>query len=283
MTQRRDYPLQVNGLTLYVTEWGDAASRPVLMLHGIRGYAETFAGVAEALQPQCRVVAFDQRGRGRSDWDPARNYYTDAYVADLEAVRAALGLEQIDLLGHSMGGINTLVYAARYPERVRRMVIEDAGPGAFEDSEGARRIRRELQETPVGFGDWEQARAFMRELRPTVTEAAREERLHSMLKPSGDGGYTWRYDHAGIAATRLNPDPARVVDLVPFVRALDCPTLVLRGGRSDYLQPAMAEAMTLLNPRLRWREIADAGHYVHDDQPEVFCRQVREFFYEDRP
>lgn len=281
MTQRRDYPLEVNGLTLYVTEWGDAAARPILMLHGIRGYAETFAGIAGALQPEYRVIAFDQRGRGRSDWDPARDYYTDAYVADLEAVRRALGLETFDLLGHSMGGINALVYAAQHPSRVRRMVIEDAGPGAFEDSDGARRIRRELQETPVGFEDWDQACAFMRALRPSVTEAARQERLRSMLKARGDGGHTWRYDLAGIAATRLDPDPARVVDLIPSVRAVRCPTLVLRGGRSDYLQPAMADAMVRLNPGLRWREIADAGHYVHDDQPAAFCRLVREFLCGD--
>ena len=54
-------------------------------------------------------------------------------------------------------------------------------------------------------------------------------------------------------------------------------TLVLRGGRSDYLQPEMAKEMARLNPRIQWREIADAGHYVHDDQPQAFCQEVREF------
>jgi esterase len=98
-----------------------------------------------------------------------------------------------------------------------------------------------------------------------------------MLKPMDGGGFTWRYDHAGIAATRLRPDPARLVDLAGYVRRIDCPALVLRGGRSDYLQPAMAEAMCAANPRIQWREIDGAGHYVHDDQPEAFCREVRAF------
>jgi pimeloyl-ACP methyl ester carboxylesterase len=277
MTPRRDYSLQVQGLTLHVTEWGDKNSRPVIMLHGIRGYAETFTTVAEELQPAYRVIAFDQRGRGESDWDPAHNYYADAYVADLEGVCAALGIERFDLLGHSMGGINALVYAAANPDRVDRMVIEDAGPGAFENSKGAQRIQRELETTPVAFPDWDSAAAYMRELRPTITEAAREERLRSMLKPRTDGGFTWRHDHEGIASTRLRPDPQRVPDLVSAVRAVRCPTLVLRGGRSDYLQPEMAEDMVRLNPLIQWREIPDAGHYVHDDQPEAFCREVREF------
>ena len=73
-----------------------------------------------------------------------------------------------------------------------------------------------------------------------------------------------------------------MVDLAPHVRALACPTLVVRGGRSDYLQPAMAQAMADANPHVRWVEIADAGHYVHDDQPEAFHRVVRSFLIEGR-
>lgn len=275
--QRRDYRLAHAGLDFHVTEWGSPQGLPIVMLHGIRGYAETFAGIAAALQPEYRVIAFDQRGRGQTSWDPDCDYYTDTYVDDLAAVADQLALARFDLLGHSMGGINAIVYAARHPERVGRLVIEDAGPGAFEDSDGARRIRRELAETPAGFASWDAASAFMRALRPSVSEQARQQRLESMLKPAPEGGYTWRYDHAGIARTRLHPDPARVVDLAAYVARIGCPTLLLRGGRSDYLQPAMVERMRALNPRIEAVEIADAGHYIHDDQPAVFARQVCRF------
>ncbi|PND35131.1 alpha/beta hydrolase [Achromobacter pulmonis] len=275
--QRRDSDIAVNGLSLRLTEWGPRDGRPLFMLHGIRGYAETFAGIARALQPEFRVLAYDQRGRGASDWDPARNYYTDAYVADLAGVADALGLERFDLLGHSMGGIAAIVFAAAHPRRVRRLVIEDAGPAAYEGSAGAARIQRELRETPESFADIGAAREYLRALRPSVPEAAREERLRHMLKPDGAGGWTWRHDHAGIAATRLDPDPARVVDLWPPVAALACPTLVLRGGRSDYLQAATARDMAARNPNVAWTEIAGAGHYIHDDQPDAFAQAVGEF------
>lgn len=275
--KRRDCTLTLSGLNFHLTEWGDEAAWPIVMLHGIRGFAETFAGVAAALQPGFRVIAFDQRGRGDSDWDPDRNYYTDAYVSDLEAVVRALDLRRFDLLGHSMGGINAIVYAARHRSRVRRLVIEDAGPGAFEASEGATRIRKELASTPERFDSWEVAADFMRTLRPTVTEEARQQRLQSMLKPQPGGGFTWRYDHAGIAATRLNPDPARAVDLAACVQAIACDMLVVRGGRSDYLQPAMTQRMRALNPRIATVEIPDAGHYVHDDQPTLFAQAVTDF------
>jgi len=279
---RQDYTLVLSGLNFHVTEWGGGKGHPVVMLHGIRGYAETFAGLAAALQPGIRVIAFDQRGRGGTDWDPDQNYYTDAYVADLEAVVDRLHLTRFDLLGHSMGGINAIVYAARHPQRVRRLVLEDAGPGAFDASAGAARIRKELATTPQRFDSWEAASQFMRALRPTVTEDARQERLRSMLKPLADGGYTWAYDHAGIAATRLHPDPARLVDLVAHVQAIACETLVIRGARSDYLQVEMAQRMCALNARMTAVEIPDAGHYVHDDQPAHFAKVVARFLKQER-
>lgn len=174
--QRRDTTLTLNGLRLHAIEWGSASAWPIVMLHGIRGYGETFAALAQALQPEHRVIALDQRGRGASDWDPLRHYDTNTYVADLAALVDTLGLAQFDLLGHSMGGINAIVYAARHPDRVRRLVIEDAGPGAFESSPGASRIRQELQTTPTRFDSWAAALEFMRALRPTVTEEARAQR-----------------------------------------------------------------------------------------------------------
>ena len=198
--QRRDTDIAVNGMSLRLTEWGPGEGRPLFMLHGIRGYAETFAGVAQALQPDFRVLAYDQRGRGASSWDPGRNYYTDAYVDDLAGVADALRVDSFDLLGHSMGGIAAIVFAARYPARVRRLIVEDAGPAAFEGSAGAARIQRELRETPQSFADLAAARAYLRALRPSVTEAAREERLRHMLKEDGAGGWTWRCHGATTAA-----------------------------------------------------------------------------------
>ena len=279
--ERREYTQMLSGLKFHVTEWGNKNGYPMVMLHGIRGYSETFAHLAATLQPDIRAIAYDQRGRGKSDWDPNWNYYTDTYVSDIEGIVDALGLEQFHLLGHSMGGINAIVYAARHPQRVNRLIIEDAGPGAFDASAGATRIRKEFSTTPDSFESWDAASDFMRALRPTVTEDARQQRLHSMLKSDSDGNYTWRYDHKGIATTRLKPDPSRVVDLVPYVKALKCKALVIRGARSDYLQPEMMQRMCDLNACISAIDIPDAGHYIHDDQPELFSHAVSQFLKEE--
>jgi pimeloyl-ACP methyl ester carboxylesterase len=276
--EERSYKLQgSDGLALRVIEWGSPAAAPIVMLHGIRGYARTFAPLAQALLPHFRTIAYDQRGRGESDWDPLRRYYNQDYVRDLEAVVEQLGLKRFDLLGHSMGGIAAYVYAAANPDRVRRLVIEDAGPGASADSSGSARIRQELQSAPSSFESWDAAAEFMRRLRPTVSEAARLDRLQNMLKRRADGTWTWQYDHAGIAEARLNPDPSRQVDLWPHVEAIRSPTLVLRGGRSDYLARDVAGSLCVRNHIIQWREIADAGHYIHDDQLDVFISCVSAF------
>ena len=117
----------------------------------------------------------------------------------------------------------------------------------------------------------------MRALRPTVSEEARQQRLKSMLKQLPDGRFTWRYDHQGICETRLHPDPSRVVDLAAHVKNVRCPTLVIRGGRSDYLQPEMVSAMQASNAVISAVEIPDAGHYIHDDQPARFEHEVSSF------
>jgi esterase len=72
-----------------------------------------------------------------------------------------------------------------------------------------------------------------------------------MLKQRADGAWTWQYDHAGIAEARLNPDPSRQVDLWPHVETIKSPTLVLRGGRSDYLARDVGESLSARNRNIQ--------------------------------
>src|SRR5579871_6235066 len=106
----------VNGLRLHYLEWGEPTAPPIVMLHGLRSAAPTWAAVAAPLCARYRVLALDQRGRGESEWAADRNYRRDAYVADLAELVDQLGLERFILMGHSMGGANTLVYTARHPK-----------------------------------------------------------------------------------------------------------------------------------------------------------------------
>lgn len=262
---------------IHVREWGDSGAPAIVLLHGLRGYSGTWRRLADSFADRWRLIAFDARGRGDSDWDAGRNYYTDAYLADLEAVVDGFGLGRFILVGHSLGGTTAYVYAARHPDRLDGMVIEDITAGSSVGGAGFERIVAEMAALPTRFPDWAGARAYWRKLRPGVADAAIEERLFESMRADEAGGVVWRYDAEGIAATRVAPDPARVVDLHPVIAAIRTPTLVIRGGKSDFCNLAKVRELEAGNPVLTHASVAAASHYVHDDAPESFARLLEGF------
>lgn len=257
-------------------EWGDPAAPAMVLLHGLRGYSGTWRNLAAAFSDRWRMVALDARGRGESDWDPRRNYYNDAYLSDLETVVDAMELGRFVLVGHSMGGTTAYCYAAKHPQRLQGLVVEDITAGSSLSGAGFERIVAEMAALPRRFADWGEARSYWRKLRPGVPDKGIEERLSESMRADGDG-VVWCYDAEGIAATRVTPDPARVVDLHPVIAAIRTPTLVIRGGRSDFCSLSKVEELEAGNPVLTHASVADASHYVHDDAPESFARLVEGF------
>jgi esterase len=260
------HTVELSGLTYRYLQWGEDDRPALLMLHGLRSYAHTWDPVAEPLSAGHRIIAPDFRGRGDSGWDPDGNYFTSAYVADLEDLVGRLGLTQFGIVGHSMGGTVGYVYAARHPEQVTALVVEDIGPGSSMATPGAGRILGEMQATPAGFESLDAAREYWRQIRPTITEQALQSRIEHTLRPGEQGRWEWKLDMAGIAAARLAGDPVPI-DLWACVEALQCPTLVIRGARSDFLSVSTCGEMAARQKCLTWVEVPDAGHYVHDDNP----------------
>lgn len=266
-----------NGIGIRVREWGDPAAPAMVLLHGLRGYSGTWRTLAASLGDRWRLIAFDARGRGESDWDPQRNYYTDAYLSDLEAVVDGLSLDRFVLVGHSMGGTTSYCYAAKHPDRLDALVVEDITAGSSVAGAGFERIVAEMAALPTRFADWGEARAYWRKLRAGVSDAAIEERLFESMRADDSGAIVWRYDADGVSATRIAPDAARVVDLHPVITAIRTPTLVIRGGRSDFCNLEKVVELEARNPVLTHASVTSASHYVHDDAPETYMRLVEGF------
>ena len=118
--------VEVCGLRLSVREW-DGAERPFLLVHGLASNARTWDGLARQLHAAGhRVVAFDQRGHGRSD-KPPQGYGFDQVTADLSALVKALSLSRPVVVGQSWGGNVALEFAARYPAALSGLVFVDGG------------------------------------------------------------------------------------------------------------------------------------------------------------
>mgnify|MGYP001361712169 FL=1 len=265
---------QSNHLNLHYINYKTNAHKPLIMLHGMRSYAQSWNDVADQLLTFFDVYALDQRGRGESDWAPDYNYDTESYVDDLTNFIKTKGFKKLSLMGHSMGGANSIVFASKYPEMVESLVIVDIGPSAA-SSTGGVRINQELIDTPKEFDSLDDVKLFWRKQRPSISEHALNERVNFTIKQLGSGKYGFKWDVQGIAKAKIRADGEYMWDCVGKIQ---CPTLLIRGAESDILQHDVATQMIKENHNITLIEIPDATHYVYDDQLELFNREVGMFY-----
>ena len=113
-----------HGASLAVRRW-EGAGPPLLLIHGISSSERGFEPIIPQLAEYFSPITYDLRGHGDSD-KPEHGYLYDEYISDLDAILTAMGLERPLILGHSLGGLIALWWAARYPNRAAAMVIEDS-------------------------------------------------------------------------------------------------------------------------------------------------------------
>jgi pimeloyl-ACP methyl ester carboxylesterase len=270
----RDHVVSLRGQRFHYTEWGETSAPVVLMLHGLTGHARTWDDEAALLSRRFRVVALDQRGHGDSDPAADADYGTFAMAEDVAALVDVLATPVVHIVALSLGGRVAIAYTAAHAARVARLVVVDIGPDIAEA--GRARIGAAMAATPERFASVAAALAWQRAANPRYTEHALRHRVEHGLRPTGDGGLTWKYDRAirdGIRAGRWR----EVIDLWPAWRAITCPTLVIRGADSDILSAETAKRMIGTCAAARLVEVSDAGHTVPGDQPARFLDLVTEF------
>ncbi|MBC8119931.1 MAG: alpha/beta hydrolase [Burkholderiaceae bacterium] len=249
-----------DGLTLSYLDQGGAGV-PIIALHAYWMEAGTYADLAEALAPEWRVVALDQRGHGHSDH--AKDMSWDAFIGDLAAFLDHLGVDKpAILLGNSLGGTVAFRYAARNLEKVRVMVIEESP--AEEDSD-------------LGF-----MRAWAGTYQSREALAAKiGERLAWSVEPSfrqTPEGWILAFSPNALADAQAGLNGNFWDDWM----ATDCPVLVVRGTDSRAVDGAILESMATRRPNTRLVSFA-AGHVVHHDEPEAFATAVRAFLVGEAP
>ena len=115
-----------DGTRIAYEEHGPPSAPPVVLLHGLGEGGVSWAAVAPRLAERHRVLALDLRGHGASDWPGS--YALERMCDDVVGVLDALGLDVVVLVGHSLGGVVAYLVAFAHPERVARLVVEDAPP-----------------------------------------------------------------------------------------------------------------------------------------------------------
>ena len=252
-----------DGLRLHYRDYaGPADKPPILCLPGLTRNARDFAGVADRLAGEWRLICVDLRGRGESAYakDPM-TYAPLTYLQDIEALIVELKLDRFVAFGTSLGGILTMLLAATGGERLAGALLNDVGPTL--DPAGIARIR-----TYVGKGgSWPTWLHAARAISVTNQAAYPDYDIQDWLgmakrlcRLTRAGRIVFDYDMKIAEPFRL-PGGEAGVDLWPALDALKpVPALLVRGELSDLLNAATADAMAARLPLLERATIPGVGH-----------------------
>jgi len=125
------------GIPIYYEVLGNATGTPLVVVNGGPGFDHTYlltSPVWQTIAKSRRVVFYDQRGTGRSVAPKGGSYTLVENMEDLDGLRAQLGAERLDLLGHSWGGFLAMAYAARHPDRIAHLLLVDSGAPKLSDT-----------------------------------------------------------------------------------------------------------------------------------------------------
>lgn len=239
---------------------------PVILLHGLFGSSDNWQPVAVRLAESFHVFALDHRNHGASPHSSEMDY--PVMAADVARFMAVRGLASARVIGHSMGGKTAMQLALHFPQRVEKLVVEDVAPRAYAPAHD--HIFAAL--LALNLAAYQTRLQIEEALAPAIPNPVLRRFLLKNLGRTPAGGCFWKINLRDLAENywRLR-EP--VAGAAPYLQ----PVLFLRGGRSKYLLPEDEPLIREWFPRAQIETIAEAGHWVHGDQPEEFLGRVLGF------
>lgn len=241
-------------------EWDSGVhDAPVaLCVHGLTRNARDFDFLAQDLARDRKVVCADVVGRGDSDWmrDSATYAYPN-YVSDMAMLISRLGVEQVDWIGTSMGGLVGMMLTASADAPVRKMVLNDVGP--FIPKAALQRIATYLS-LKFEFESLDDIEAHLRKVHEPFGPLTDAQWRHLAVHSSREEGGNWRLHYDPAIAEPILAAELQDVILWFIWDAIKCPVLVIRGEYSDILPVDTAHEMTQRGPKADLITIPGVGH-----------------------
>jgi esterase len=268
-----------DAIKLHHLDWGNHGRHPLVLVHGSRLHAHVWNHFSRRFSDRYHVIALDQRGHGDSDWGAKDGYQMENFYEDLRAVVEARKLSRFTLIGHSLGGRVSMLFAHRHPDLLERLVLVDITPGR--PAVAAPGEISDDSRTAVGeFDDPDIALTHLKRLMPRAPSPLVEESVRHGLRRTGDGRYTWKYDPGFLAGARSR---STGVDLWNMVKTIPTPTLLQYGSHSNVVNRELAARMAETMPRCTVERIEGAGHGLFTDQPDAFAESVERFLAASPP
>ncbi len=247
--------LNRDGIKIYYETHGEGPA--LLLTHGYSATSRMWAGQIAPLAKSFKLILWDMRGHGRSDYpEDAAAYSEAATVADMAALLDAVGAERAIIGGLSLGGYMSLAFHLAHKARTQALLIIDTGPGYKNDAAREGWNANALKT----------AERFEREGLAPISEASAERRTATHRNAKG---------LAGAARGMLTQRDARVINALPDIAV---PALVVVGENdtpflkaADYMAAKITGAQKVVIP--------NAGHAANIDQPELFNAAILNFLH----
>jgi pimeloyl-ACP methyl ester carboxylesterase len=258
--------VEANGLRLHHLVYGDEG-RPIVCLHGVTGHGWAWHAVAPSLTDMGRVLAFDLRGHGDSQWSADAAYGSEHHAADVLGRLDALGAGEVDVVGSSWGALIAIAIAAAEPERVRRLAIVDV-EASFEQGE------TDVFPRPHAYATHEDAVAFERQGNPHAPDALLDVVAAGATRPGPDGTLVPKHDPFFFERW-----PFRGDDRWAQLPSLTMPTLLVH-AEASFVRCEVMRRMAEAIPNARLVHLPDTTHVVPVDNPEGLIEHLAPFLAE---
>ena len=263
------------GIELRADVAGPADAPTILFLHGSGQTRQSWGrALSEAARRGFRGFTIDLRGHGDSDWSPDGHYSLEHFTADVREAVDYIGGRPI-LVGASLGGLASMLVAAQSPSKVRALVLVDITPRV--EQSGAKEVISFMESAPNGFASVQEAADAVAAYLPHRERPTNTDGLKRNLRLR-NGRYYWHWDPAMRQMSRAvdskftGPNP-----LETAARALQLPTLLIRGGRSRIVSETGVREFLEMVPHAELVDISGAHHMVAGDANDAFNEAVFNF------
>ena len=262
------YPMSIRNKLYHRIE---GQGPPLIFIHGILGFWRNFYSVSRAFISTNQVLLYDQRGHGRSFHK--KPYQLKSFVQDLKQLVEELGWKKVFLVGHSLGGYVSYLFAHQYPERVQKMVIVDASPWPLEEARN--KIQNILLSLPSSFPDRNQAKEFFKQsVEKKIFSKNIADFLMASLEVSSKKSMKFLFDRDGLLELL---EDLKKYKIPLFIKDIQTPSLILRGEKSQHFKRSDFEKLLRLKASFTGKEIKNSGHWIHFEQPQEFIKCLKKF------
>ena len=241
------------------------AGTPLVILHGLFGTLENWGSQTKALAEHFKVIAVDLRNHGRSPHSDTMNY--TAMVEDIIELLDDLGLDSVDVMGHSMGGKVAMQLALTYPERIQKLIIVDISPVTY--SHHHKDVLKGL--FSVDLQQLKSRSEADKQLSIYISEPGIRAFLLKNLYRDDNKQFQWRMN-----LPTLSKEYNKISE-APCGTPFSGTTLFIKGSESDYIQAEHRDSILTLFPQATYKLIQGAGHWPHAEKPAVFTKLLLNF------